>query len=290
MEKQPAVSVIIPVYNTEKYLPQCLETVINQSLGDLEIICVDDGSTDRSPEILRQFAQRDSRIKVITQENGGLCAARNNGLKKASGTFVSFIDSDDYIDLDYYEKHYQALCKYGADISCAGFYHERLPDFSMSYDKEQIYCDIDDKVRVTRVGICGYVWRYVFRKEILLKNKLFFEVGRVIEDVIFSISALYYGRILVTIPGSRYFYRQNNNSVLCVKDKAAQKRIKEGTKKSDKDVAEFAKAHGFKVPLLKNPAEKKIKFNILGLPLFCYIKYKRRSHIYFCGLKIIKIK
>ena len=290
MNTKPIISVIIPIYNTEKYLSQCLETVVNQTFKNLEIICINDGSTDSSLKIIQKYAQKDNRIKIIDQKNKGLCASRNNGLKASTGKYISFIDSDDYIDLDYYEKHYKALCKYDADISCSGFYHERLPDFSINYNKEQIYCDIDDKIKITQAGIYGYVWRYVFSRDLLFKNDLCFEEGRVIEDVIFTISAIYYSNLLVTIPQSTYFYRHNNNSLLCIKDKAAQKRIREGVKKSDADVILFAKQHGFKVPLLKNPVEKNIKIRILGLPLFSYVKYKKRSHIYFCGLKIIKIK
>lgn len=288
--KPPAISVVIPVYNTEKYLSQCLETVLNQSFRDLEVICVNDGSTDSSAEILRQFAARDSRVKVITQKNSGICASRNRGIQEANGEYISFVDSDDYIDLDYYEKHYRALQKYGADISCCGFYHERIPVFSMNYEREQIYCNTDDKMDITKVGLYGYVWRYVFKKELLLKNNLLFESGRVIEDVIFSVAAIYYSHLLVTIPDCRYFYRHNGGSYLCVKDKAAQKRIHDGVKKSDEDVVAFAHEHNFKPPMLHKPVDKKVTIRILGLPLFCYIKYNRRSHIYFCGLKIIKIK
>ena len=94
----PRVSVIIAVYNVENFLEECLNSVINQTFDDIEIICVNDGSTDSSAEILDRFAQKDSRIKIITQPNGGLSKARNAGLKIASGKFVYFLDSDDYIE------------------------------------------------------------------------------------------------------------------------------------------------------------------------------------------------
>ena len=90
----PKISVIIPVYNVEKYLAECLTSVVNQTFKDIEIICVNDGSTDNSPKILKEFAQKDSRIKIINQENQGLSAARNTGLDVATGEYVSFIDSD----------------------------------------------------------------------------------------------------------------------------------------------------------------------------------------------------
>ena len=93
----PLISVIIPVYNVEAYLPRCLDSVIQNTYRNLEIICVDDGSTDGSPEILRDYAQRDARITVITKENGGVSSARNAGLDRATGEFVAFIDSDDFV-------------------------------------------------------------------------------------------------------------------------------------------------------------------------------------------------
>ena len=93
------VSVIIPVYNVEKYLGECLESIIDQSLEDIEIVCVNDGSTDNSLSILESYAELDNRIKIISQENHGLAAARNTGLKNINGDYVYFIDSDDFLEL-----------------------------------------------------------------------------------------------------------------------------------------------------------------------------------------------
>ena len=104
----PKVSVIIPVYNTEKYLEKCLDSVCNQTLSDIEIICVDDCSTDNSLNILKEYAQKDNRIKLIEfKENKGAAAARNEGIKAATGEYIGFIDSDDYPETDsYYEQLY----------------------------------------------------------------------------------------------------------------------------------------------------------------------------------------
>ena len=89
------LSVIIPVYNTEKYLPRCLDSVINQTLREIEILCVDDGSTDSSPSVLQDYARRDPRIRVIRKENGGLVSARKAGIQEAKGTYIGYVDSDD---------------------------------------------------------------------------------------------------------------------------------------------------------------------------------------------------
>ncbi|MBR5939415.1 glycosyltransferase family 2 protein [Candidatus Saccharibacteria bacterium] len=130
------VSVIIPIYNTEKYLKKCLNSIMNQTHKNLEIILVDDGSTDNSGKIADDYAKKDKRIKVIHQKNQGQSTARNNGLKKATGDFVSFIDSDDEISKDFYQKH---LATFNEDtaVSACGAHYKRLKLES----SEDVYID-----------------------------------------------------------------------------------------------------------------------------------------------------
>lgn len=116
----PLISIIVPVYNVEKYLTRCLESIINQTYKTLQIILVDDGSTDRSGLLCDQYAQRDNRIEVIHKKNGGLSDARNAGLDCARGEFIGFVDSDDYIIVDMYEALYDAMQRYDADVACCG--------------------------------------------------------------------------------------------------------------------------------------------------------------------------
>ena len=101
------VSIIVPVYNVEKYLERCLDSLINQTLTNIEIVCINDGSTDNSGKILDDYAAKDNRIKVIHQNNAGQAVARNNGLKIANGNYINFVDSDDWVDLDFIEKLYK---------------------------------------------------------------------------------------------------------------------------------------------------------------------------------------
>lgn len=117
----PQISVIIPVFNVEKFLPQCLDSVTGQTFADIEIICIDDGSTDKSPEILSRYADRDPRIRIISRTNGGLSAARNAGLKIARGKYIFFIDSDDWIEPNTLEKLFAAAENTGADLTCVHF-------------------------------------------------------------------------------------------------------------------------------------------------------------------------
>ena len=127
MEKSgtlPLISIIVPVYNVEAYLHQCLQSILDQTYTNLEIIVVDDGSTDHSPAICDHFAALDARVKVIHKKNGGQSAARNIGLDTASGEYIGFVDSDDWIDNDMYETLYNLISQYGADISACTHYLE----------------------------------------------------------------------------------------------------------------------------------------------------------------------
>ena len=114
--KHPKISIIIPVYNVEKYLDRCIDSIINQSLKDIEIILVDDGSPDNCPQLCDEWAKKDSRIKVIHKENAGLGMARNTGMQHATGEYIAFIDSDDYVDLDMYAKLLEKAELHNADI------------------------------------------------------------------------------------------------------------------------------------------------------------------------------
>ena len=117
MQSKEMVSIIIPVYNVEKYIVECLESVVNQTYENLEIILVNDGSTDNSKEICLEYAQRDQRIKLYSKENGGLSSARNYGLSKVTGNYVFFLDSDDYLVTDTIENLLNMLINTNADVS-----------------------------------------------------------------------------------------------------------------------------------------------------------------------------
>lgn len=115
------VSIIVPIYNVEKYLDRCMESLLNQTLKDIEIIMVDDGSPDNCPKMCDEYAKKDSRVKVIHKRNAGLGEARNSGLKIISGKFVAFVDSDDFVELDMYEKLYTAAENMKSDTVYCGF-------------------------------------------------------------------------------------------------------------------------------------------------------------------------
>lgn len=156
---QTKLSIIVPVYNVEKYLSKCLESLIHQTLQDIEIICVDDGSTDSSLEILKSFAKTDSRIKVFSQKNQGQSAARNLALKHAKGEYLGFVDSDDWVDLDYFEKLYRVAKSSNCDIACAGFKRcsRWKKSIIKSYKEQKVYTNINDIVKADRIPDDNYI-------------------------------------------------------------------------------------------------------------------------------------
>lgn len=260
------VSVIIPVYNREKFLGRCLESVMNQSLKDIEIICIDDGSTDKSIEILKTYAQKNNRIKILTQKNSGPSMSRNIGLKIAQSEYVSFVDSDDWIDLEFLEKLYSTAKKYNADIACAGI--KRLRSYKWKYhlkfEKEEFTENIDRKFQLCDVPEKCYVWNKIYKLSELQKHKLLFEPNILYEDRYFTCEALVKFKRLVVIPDVYYNYWTNPSSIVKTKSE----------KNSRDNLYTYEKMMDY------------LKENNINLDH--YVKdFKRYS---FCGFTILKIK
>ena len=179
------ISVIVPVYNVEKYLDRCLQSILGQTYTHLEVICVNDGSTDNSISILKEYEKKDGRIKIITKPNGGLSSARNTGLKHATGTFVSFIDSDDEIKLDTYEKVIKAFSEdvdvvfFGAEVRYDT--HEEL----VNSDKNYYSIKFSGKYKITDDILLNSdcsAWNKVYRRKKILSNNVTFPEGKLYED------------------------------------------------------------------------------------------------------------
>ncbi|EJT5929239.1 TPA: glycosyltransferase [Clostridium perfringens] len=198
---KPAVSVIVPIYNVEKYLSKCIESIINQTLTNIEIILVDDGSTDNSGFIADEYEKKDERIKVFHKENGGQGSARNLGLDIANGEYIGFIDSDDWIDLDMYEKLYNNAINNDVSISIC---NRRVLDEN---DSIKTVVKIEEKIiENVKNNIINYiiddllykhtvvVYNKLYKTEILKNNKIYFkevnEVGS--EDALFNYQVLFY--------------------------------------------------------------------------------------------------
>ncbi len=258
------ISVVVPVYNVEKYLEQCLNSIINQTFKDIEIICINDGSTDGSLEILREYEQKDSRIRLINKENEGISAVRNQGMELAKGEYISFIDSDDWIDENYLEALYTAAKKYDSDIACSsiirvtGKRHRK----KIIYKKEEFTTESDKKNELTKVPINSYVWNKIYKRVSLLKSGVKFPVGRVYEDVIWCIKAIYYLNGVVTVPDAVYYYRKNPTSIMSTKSEQNAKDYA----LSEKEMLAFAKEHNIKI-LDGYKYSKRDRYRFLGITL-----------------------
>ncbi len=213
----PLISIIVPVYQVEKYLVKCINSIINQTYRNLEIILVDDGSTDNCPAICDLFQTEDSRIKVIHQENGGLSHARNVGLEIATGDFIGFVDSDDWIEPNMYEVLMCALQESGADIAACtrqDEYEDSMPISinvktvkSNIYSAEEALREIINRKRI----IYTYVWNKLYKRDVL-KN-IYFPKGKMYEDMLWSFQAIGNARLLVCLNYPLYHYLQRPESI-----------------------------------------------------------------------------
>lgn len=210
------VSVIIPVYNAEKHLEQCLNSVICQTLKETEIICVDDGSGDGSAEILKKYSSEDKRIRVITQENGGAGNARNNGMKNATGEYLAFLDSDDWFELTALEKLYTQAVRCDADIcvcgrtdhleSCGKSISYQVLSSRNSYPEEQPF-SIESNPDGILTFTNGVIWNKLFRRAFLEDNRLTFLETHRAEDFPFVTIALCLAKRIAVINEALINYR-----------------------------------------------------------------------------------
>lgn len=212
----PMISIIVPVYNVDKYLSTCIDSIINQTYKNLEIILVDDGSTDNCGKICDMYKTIDSRIKVIHKKNGGLSDARNKGIDMSTGKYIGLVDSDDYIHPQMYEILYSNMVKYNGDIVVCNYVKYESYDFYAYQnidDKVEIYNNIDslDLVFGEKEGQCITPWNKIYNRNIF-KN-LRFEVGKIYEDKLISHRILYTSKRTIFIPNILYFYRQRKGSL-----------------------------------------------------------------------------
>ncbi|MBO5345139.1 MAG: glycosyltransferase [Clostridia bacterium] len=220
--KKPLVSILIPVYNVEEYLEECLESLVNQTLKDIEIVCVNDGSTDSSLEILKKYEKKDDRIVIVNKKNGGLPSARNAGLKVAKGKYVGFVDSDDFVALDMFEKMSKQAMKDGSDIVvCGGVPYPNENDApewlrKILSPKDIVYKNGSLKALFDEPGAQPFLWRNLVKRELIEKNKLFLEESIILgEDVAFQFKIFSYAKAVSFMSNKFYYYRYSRpNSIM----------------------------------------------------------------------------
>lgn len=228
MQERPYVSVIVPIYNVEQFLEECLESVVQQSLRNIEIICVNDGSTDQSLNILQKFAEADNRIKVISKANSGYGDSMNIGMEAATGEYIGIVESDDYVEKNMFERLYEAALKFDADIVKSNHYI-----FSTKKGKKQkkfqAVCPQGFYDKVLNAKSCAEIfdfcmmnWTGIYKKGFIEKNHIRHNVtpGASFQDNGFWFQTMALGERIVFINEAFYYYRQDNpNSSINRKEK-----------------------------------------------------------------------
>lgn len=217
------ISVIVPVYNVAAYLPQCLDSILAQDHEDLEVLVVDDGSTDGSAEICDRYAQQDGRVRVIHQKNAGAAAAKNTALRAATGTYLSFVDSDDYLQPQVYGHMLHLLQSQQADVAQFNFQdvykthteQQRLWQGQGQMDSQQYL------LRFLEDWTCALLWNKLYRREIF--DGVFFEEGHKIDDEYFTYRGFLKERKIVWDERIIYNYRKRASSVMASTQAAEQR-------------------------------------------------------------------
>lgn len=266
----PKVSIVVPCYNVEQYLEKCLESLIKQTFKDIEIILVNDGSSDSTPEIINEFSKLDARIKVITQENQGLSSARNNGVNKANSEYITFIDSDDWVDENYIERLYNSAVQNNCDIAVASMIRKRenAQKYRLHYTEEKVYSTFVDKINACRIPVCCYACGKLFKTSLVKKLK--FKKGVYFEDVIWTPQIIDLSDKLITVPNTNYWYRVNKTSIV---KKTPNKKKQLDSYRAKKFVQNYMKDRG--INSSNKPITKETKY-FLSVPV---LKIKEKDNI-----------
>ena len=254
MEK---ISVVIPVYNVSKYLNQCIESIINQKYKKLEIILVDDGSTDNSAQICDEYAKKDYRIKVIHKENGGLSDARNTGIDNATGDYIGFVDSDDWISEDMYLTLYNNMKKEDADISCCNRFFA-YSNKIIPYGTVNFYEVMNSERAIELMCTHGYLGTSAYTK--LYKRETFKDIrypkGKVNEDIYTTYKLFDRASRIVYEAVPLYYYRQRKGSI------TNSKKVNVNAMEASKELLDFVER---KYPKIKNAAIRNYVFYSIGV-------------------------
>lgn len=283
---EPIISIIVPVYNVENYLKRCIESILNQTFTDFELILVNDGSTDGSGIICKEFSSVDDRIKVINKNNGGLSSARNSGIEIARGKYISFIDSDDYINNNMFEILYREIIFSNSDISICNYCkvsdYNRPVDNNLQYKsqifegKENILNQLCDEKRMQFT----VAWNKLYDKSLF--NSIRFKEGKLHEDEFIAHEILDKANKVIYIESDLYYYYQREDSIM---------------KKFNIDRLDFLDAIKERIEYFKKnnymPLKEKTEKLYLEM-FFCYyniIKNEKSSKVlYELRKKIIKHK
>lgn len=286
MNNKCLISVIVPVYNVESYLEECIDSIINQTLDTFELILVNDGSTDKSPDICNEYAKKDNRIKVIHKENEGASSARNTGLDIANGKYISFIDSDDIIERTMFEEAINNMNKDNSDIYI--FYgrecHSKL-DISNKqlYNYYEVITANECLYKLFNENVGEQVWNKVFKRK--LWNNIRFPVGKTAEDIDVLYKVIENSKLVTYDSKVLYYIRTRQGSV------TRSKKVNFDALDSNKKRYEYIAK---KYPKLKNDAYTRYMYAALGVydNIICYDNENKRKkeilNLIKNGYKIVK--
>lgn len=217
------VSIIIPIYNIEKYLEKCIKSLINQTYRNLEIILINDGSTDESARICEEYKEQDNRIVFINKKNGGAASAKNKGLKVAKGDYITFVDSDDFIEPDMIEYMVNTIKKYNSDIIQCSFtnLYKNTERFKQDKIVEQKISSKDFLELFLTKWDSSLFWNKLFKRDVI--ENVFFKEGRCIDDEFFTYKCVINSKSIVTSNKIVYNYRMRKSGVM--KSESSQKQI-----------------------------------------------------------------
>jgi len=272
----PVVSVIIPVYNTERYIARCLNSLLAQTFSEIEIIVINDGSTDKTMKIVEKLADEDSRIKIIEQANQKQGAARNRGLEIAKGDYITFVDADDWVDIDYVEKLLKCLKRHDTDVAVASSVRIKSSGKTRTYlnfVEEKFYTGFNNLAKTLKMPSHWQVWGILYKKEVLAG--LTFEENVFYEDPEFLTKALHKTKTLITVPGVKYYHFANNFSTLRTKQTIAKREDKVNSKIN---VVKFMKENNIKFQDFVIEKEKGLIFTVKH--------FQNRKEYYLFGIKI----
>lgn len=220
MKETPLISVIVPIYKVEQYLKRCIDSIINQTYHNLEIILVDDGSPDNCPKICDDYASQDNRIKVIHKQNGGLADARNVGIKESTGTYITFVDSDDFVSLSYVEILHNGIISHNADIAIAKFKRFEKEDetltvnisddwnFFSEIEVFKKYSSLNTAEAMPFISVCNKLYKRTLFKDIEFPKDFLYE------DAYTSYKLLDKAQIITVSSNQLYFYFINPTSIM----------------------------------------------------------------------------
>lgn len=300
----PKVSIIVAAYNVGKYIERCLNSLRNQTLKDIEVLVINDGSTDNTKNICHSFEEIDQRFKVFSQENGGLSEARNKGIKIATADFIAFVDGDDYVDETMYEKLYKKITSEKADLAISGFLKiwedqtfRTLKSKRCYFNSSLLNEDISINFLKKHDEPFVVAWNKLYKLEIIKNQKILFVNKAFFEDVGFMVRYLNFTKKICFIKETLYYYSQRDGSIT----KSFNPIIEESLKKTLQIAENYynnnsKNIHIFKLRLLiytfnyylnNNFTNNSLKQEIIKLEYyFKYVPIKHRFALYFMKIGI----